>query len=1430
MEAQYGKFLDVVRAIRINVPLIDVLDGMHNYGKFLKELISNKHKIEQISAGFLSDESSAMIQNKVPLKLGDPKSFLIPCNFNKTFSCNALADLGANINLMPYSLYAKLSLKNLKPTKMSVRLADKSFQYSVRIAENMLIKVGKFTFPADFVILEMEEYRTLLEEEIFVEFDEFMAMTADENSDSESDTEDPPFEKITINTDYKIKTSLEEPPTDLELKPLPDNLEYVFLEEPSFLPVIISSQLSKEKKNKLIYVLKKHKQAFAWKTTNIPCICPSFCKHKIQLLDDKKLVVSPIHCVPKKGGITVVTNKNDELVSTRTITGWYFQIPIDPNDQEKTTFTCPFGTYAYRRMPFGLCNAPATFQRCMLAIFHDMIEESVEGKCHFMVKEGIMLGHKVSSVGLEVDKAKINVISKLPPPTNIKAFESLKEKLTCAPVIVSPNWNIPFELMCDAIDFAVGAVLEFSIEIKDRKGTKNVAADHLSLLENNETSNDSEVDDNFPRETLMEINTTKVRTRGLINLKLLKHIKVFGAVAGDFLAKCNYHHDGQCAPKCINCQRTVHLDQDCKSQPAPANNNQRSQGANQRVLTCFECGAQGHFKSTCPKLKNINQGNHARNGNAVAIAYAMGNAGKNPNTNIVTGTFLLNNCYALILFDTGADRSFMSTAFSSLIDIIPTTLDYGIEVKLAVGRIIWVNTLIPVCTLNLLNHQFNIDLMPVEMGSFDVIIGMDWLSKYHAVIVCGEKIVRIPFGNEILIVRGDGSNNGHESRLNIISCTKTHNYLLKGRHVVLAHVTTKKAKDKSEEKRLEDILIVRDFSEVYPEDLSGSSIYSKINLRLGYHQLRVREEDISKTAFRTRYGHYEFQVMPLGLTNAPAVFMDLMNRVCKPYLDKFVIVFIDDILIYSKSKQEHEEHLKLILELLKKEELYAKFSKCEFWIPKVQFLGYVIDSQAAFQLLKEKLCSAPILALPEGAENFIVYCDASHKGLGVVLMSSSVRSKDLEALSVWNEVYQLISDYDCEIRYHPGKANVVADALSRKERIKPLRVRALVMTISLDLPKQILEAQIEARKPKNLMAEDVGEVGCRAMVKAEHKKPFDFLVQPEIPQWKWDNITMDFVTKLPRTSNDHDTIWNCRSPVCWAEVRDAQLTGPELIHETTEKIVQIKQRIQATHDRQKSYDDVRHQPLEFQVGDRVMLKVSHWKGVIYFGKRGKLNPRYIGPFKVLDKVGTVAYRLELPQQLSRVHSTFYVSNLNKCLSDEPLAISLDEIHIDDKLHFVEEPVEIMDREVKRSILEEVSAFLHKNRTVDKCCILSLAEKAPLMGEDYNIPLFQVIPQTTTAISNIKLPILKKEEYDIWAMEMEHYLEYIDNDVWKVIQNGNSKKRISTGKDGIVRILPPVSPAEIHAVEKERKARTILLMAIPKEHLRRFHGMDDAKEI
>ncbi|GKD94306.1 putative reverse transcriptase domain-containing protein [Tanacetum coccineum] len=793
--------------------------------------------------------------------------------------------------------------------------------------------------------------------------------------------------------------------------------------------------------------------------------------------------------------------------------------------------------------------------------------------------------------------------------------------------------------------------------------------------------------------------------------------------------------------------------------------------------------------------------------------------------------------------------------------------------------------------------------MLVELGSFDVINGMDWLAKYHALIVCDEKVVRIPYGDEMLIIRGDNCDGG--SKLNIISCTRTQKYIQKRCQVYLAQVTSKKAEDKSEEKRLEDVPIVWEFSEVFPEDFPGlpparqvkfqidlvpgaapvarapyrlspakmkelstqlqelsdkgfirpssspwgamvlfvkkkdgcfrmcinyrklnkltmknryplpriddlfdqlqrSRVYSKIDMRSGYHQLIVREEDIPKTAFRTRYGQYKFQVMPFGLTNAPAVFIDLMNQ----------------------SRKEHEGHLKLIFKLLKEEELYAKFSKCEFWLSKKSMkFNWGEKAEAAFQLLKQKLCSALILDLPKGSENFVVYCDASHKGLGAVLMQrekviayashqlkvheKNYTTPDLElgaivfSLKMWRHYLygtkcivftdhkslkhildqkelnmrqrrwlELLSDYDCEIRYHPGKANVVADSLSRKERSKPLQVRALVMTIGFNLPKLILSAQSKARKEENFINEDLhgminklepradgtlclnnrGWVSCfgdlrdlimheshkskysihpgsdkmyqdlrrlywwpnmkaeiatyvskcltYSKVKIEYQKPLGLLVQPEIPQWKWENITMDFMSKLPKTAAGQDTVWvivdRLTKSAYFLPMREddtlEKLTRQYLKevvskHEVIVSIISDRDgkftRIQAARDRQKSYADVRRKPLEFQVGDKVMLKVSPWKGVIRFGKRGKLNPRYIGPFKIITKVGTVAYRLELPEKLSRVYSTFHVSKLKKCLADEPLAIPLDEIQVYDKLNFIEEPVEIMDREVKR---------------------------------------------------------------------------------------------------------------------------------------------------
>ncbi|GJU32374.1 putative reverse transcriptase domain-containing protein [Tanacetum coccineum] len=640
-------------------------------------------------------------------------------------------------------------------------------------------------------------------------------------------------------------------------------------------------------------------------------------------------------------------------------------------------------------------------------------------------------------------------------------------------------------------------------------------------------------------------------------------------------SKCYTHYleNGSCR-LCFNCQRPGHFAKDCRvpsRQVALVNAVRMSK--NPRV--CYEYGMPDHFRNTCPKMNQVPSqvGNHLalegnrnnrRNGNQVrGRAY---NVNVNAmevvqDPNVVTGTLSLNDHFVTVLFDSRADFSFITTEFAPLLNMKPSIVNpgYVIEHK-----------------LNTFGH-----------GSFDVIVGMDWLSQHKAVIVCHEKVVEIPVEDDL--VPGATPIAKSPYRLAPLEMQELSGQLQELQDKGELNKLT--VKNRYPLPRIDDLF----------DQLQGSCYFSKIDLRSGYHQLRVHEDDIPKTAFRTRYGHFEFTVMPFGLTNAPAVFMDLMNRVCKLYLDKFVIVFIDDILIYSKTKEDHEVHLGLVLELLRKEKLYAKFSKCEFWLQEVHFLGHVVnqngihvdpskieavknwktpttpseirsflglagyyrrfianfskiakpltsltqknqkyvwgvEQEEAFQTLKNNLCDAPILTLPDGVEDFVVYCDASNQGLGCVLMQrgkviayasrqlkiheKNYTTHDLElgavvfALKTWRHylygtksvIYtdhknlqhifdqkelnmrqkrwiELFSDYECEIRYHPGKANVVADALSRKERLKPRHVRAMAMTVQARMRENIQVAQSEVLKQEN-----IGDVRTMIMDEAHKSK------------------------------------------------------------------------------------------------------------------------------------------------------------------------------------------------------------------------------------------------------------------------------------------------------------------------------------------------------
>nr|GEU86996.1 reverse transcriptase domain-containing protein [Tanacetum cinerariifolium] len=757
---QMEKFFQIFQELHFDISFADALLLMPKFAFTIKSLLANKDKLFELAKIPLNENCSAMLLKKILEMLGDPGKFLIPCDFSGMDVCHALADLGASINLMPLSIWKKLSLPELTPIRMTLELANQSITRPKGVAEDIFVKVGMFHFPTDFVVVDFEadprttrysstyddmsvnridvidiareEYAqemlglannssganpTSTSEPIIADsspsltpfegsdfiLEEIEAYLKDEsispeinhaNCDPKGDIcliekllNNDPFQLLSIDLNQgkvsKAKSLIEEPP-ELELKDLTSHLEYAYLEGADKLPVIIAKYLKDDEKEALLKVLKSHKRAIAWKITDIKGIDPRFCTCKILMEEDykpavqsqrrvnpkihevikKELIkllgtgmiypifdspwVSHIHCVPKKGCITVVENENNELIPTQLVT-----------DQEKTTFTCPYETFAYQRMPFGLCNAPGTFQRCIMAIFHDMIKKTMEvfmddfsvfgdsfssclshldntlqrcedtnlvlnwEKCHFMVKEGIILGHKISKNGLEVDRAKVDVIAKLTHPTRVKgvriflrharfyrrfiqdfskiarpmthfleketpfmffkdcidAFETLKKKLTESPILVVLDWNLPFELMFDASDFLIGVPIhyasktmteaqihytktekemlsvvyafekfrpylvlsksivytdhsalkcllskqdakprllrwvlllqEFDIIIRDKKGTKNLTADHLSRLENphKDVFENKDINENFSLKTLEKISS-----------------------------------------------------------------------------------------------------------------------------------------------------------------------------------------------------------------------------------------------------------------------------------------------------------------------------------------------------------------------------------------------------------------------------------------------------------------------------------------------------------------------------------------------------------------------------------------------------------------------------------------------------------------------------------------------------------------------------------------------------------------------------------------------------------------------------------------------------------------------------------------------------------------------------------------------------------
>ncbi|GJS09031.1 putative reverse transcriptase domain-containing protein [Tanacetum coccineum] len=703
--------------------------------------------------------------------------------------------------------------------------------------------------------------------------------------------------------------------------------------------------------------------------------------------------------------------------------------------------------------------------------------------------------------------------------------------------------------------------------------------------------------------------------------------------------------------------------------------------------TCYECGSREHYRNTCLKLNlALSQvGNHltfegnrnTRNsGNQVkGKAFNVNVVGALQDPNLVIGTFSLNNHYATVLFKSGADFSFISTDFAPLLNVKPSFVNPGYVTEVADGKKVEVDRIIRDCKLELGTSLFTIDLIPLGHESFNVIMGMYWLSEHKDEIVCHEKVVRIPLeSSEILCVQGERTPGIAKALSNV----------------------------KVDEPKLSDISIVQDFVEVFPEE---------------------------RCQLQNNLCNAPILSLPDGVEDV-VVYYDASNHVLGCVLmqrGKVISYASRQLKIHEKNYTMHDLELGVVVLALKtwRHYLYGRKS--------------------------------------------VIYTD--HKSLQHIFDQKELNMHQRR----WIELF---SDYECEIRYHPGKANMVADALSRKERVKPRRVRAMAMTIQSGIRGMILAAQGEAFKQENVLTKRlhgldqqmerreegslyfldciwvslVGEMNrdiviyvskcltC-SKVKAEHQRPSSLLQQPKIPEWKWDKITMDFITKLPKTNSGHDTIRvivdrltksahflairedysierlemlyideivaRHRFPMSIILDRDGRFTwlfwktlqkglGTQLDMSTTyhpQRDGQSERTIQTMEDMLRAYVidfggnwDVHLPPAEIGEsslnGPEMVQETTDKKGMMRFGKKGKLAPRYVGPFEILERIGPVAYRLRLPMELSKVHDTFHVTNLKTFLVDANLHVPLDEIEVEKTLHFVEKPIEIVDREVK----------------------------------------------------------------------------------------------------------------------------------------------------